>query len=347
MIVGMKIRDARSLPSVAQEDLRRKAVKAVGEGKRHVEVAKILGVRRQTVDRWVKRHRESGVKALKAKPKGRPKGSSLLPWQAAQIVRTITERRPEQFKLPFYLWTREAVAQLIEQRFGVRLSIWTVGRYLAHWGFTPQKPVRRAFERDPEQVRRWLEEVYPSIRKQAKLQAAEIYWGDEMGLRSDHQAGRAYGRRGQTPVIWGTGHRFGCNMVSAITNRGRLHFMVFNRRFRVGVFLDFLKRLIRQVKRKVFLIVDRHPVHRSKKVKAWLKKNTHHIRLFFLPSYSPELNPDEVLNQDVKSNAVGRRRAHNRDELMANVRGYLRSRQRQPHRVRKYFEERHVRYAAL
>jgi transposase len=343
----MNIRDARSLPAVSQEDLRCKAVKAVRDGTKQVEVAKILGITRQAVGKWVKAHRKGGAKALRAKPKGRPKGGALFPRQAAQITKAIVDRCPEQLKLPFYLWTREAVAQLIERRFGIRLSIWTVGRYLARWGFTPQKPVRRAFEKNPEQVRHWLEQKYPAIRRQAKREGAEIYWGDEIGMRSDHAAGRSYGRRGQTPVIPGTGQRFGCNMISAITNRGRLNFMVFKKRFRVDVFMDFLKRLDRQTKRKAFLIVDRHPVHRSKKAKVWLKKKSHRIRLFFLPSYSPELNPDEMLNQDIKSNAVGRQRARNQDELVSNVRGYLHSRQRKPHIVKKYFEESHVQYAAM
>jgi len=342
----MKIQDARSLPTVAKEDLRRKAVKAVVDGRTQVEVAQLLGVTRQAVGNWMKTYRESGAKSLKAKRQGRPKGSTLLPWQAAQIVRAITDRCPEQLKLPFYLWTREAVAQLIEKRFGIRLSIWTVGRYLARWGFTPQKPVRRAFEKNPEDVDRWLKEEYPKIRIQAKSEKAEIYWGDEMGLRSDHAVGRSYGRRGQTPVIPGTGQRFGCNMISSITNRGHLNFMVFKRKFKADVFIEFLRRMIRQNERKIFLIVDSHPVHRSKKVKTWLKKNFQHIRLIFLPSYSPELNPDEVLNQDVKSNAVGRRRARNQQELVKNVRSYLRSRQRQPNIVRRYFQEKHVRYAA-
>jgi len=342
----MKIRDARSLPAIAQEDLRRKAITAVLDGRKQVEVAKIFGVTRQAVGNWLKAYREEGSTALRAKRQGRPRGGSLLPWQAAQIAKTIKDRYPEQLKLPFYLWTREAVAQLIEHRFGIQLSNWTVGRYLERWGFTPQKPVRRAFEKNPEAVRRWLEEEYPAIHKQAKREKAEIYWGDEMGLRSDHAAGRSYGRRGQTPVIPGTGMRFHCNMVSALTNRGRLNFMVFKKRFRAEVFLEFLRRLVRQIHRKVFLIVDRHPVHRSKKVKAWLEKNAQHIRLFFLPSYSPELNPDEMLNQDVKSNAVGRRRARNQQELLTNVRSYLRSRQRQPHIVKRYFKEKHVQYAA-
>jgi len=343
----MEIRDARSLPSVAQEDLRCKAVKAVLEGKIQVEVAKVLGVTRQAVGKWVRAYRKGGEKALKAKRRGRPKGGSLLPWQAAQIAKAVVDHHPEQLRLPFYLWTREAVARLIERRFGIRVSAWTTGRYLARWGFTPQKPARRAYERNPEAVRRWLEEEYPLIRRQAKEEKAMVYWGDEMGLRSDDTAGRSYGLRGHTPVVPGTGKRFGCNMISAITNQGQLNFMVFTDRFESNVFLEFLRRLIRQSKRKVFLIVDGHPVHRSKKVTGWIKKKADHIRLFYLPGYSPELNPDEMLNQDVKSNAVGRKRVRHLKELIANTRSYLWSRQRQPNIVKKYFQGQHVQYTAV
>jgi transposase len=343
----MEIRDARSLPSIAQEDLRQKAIKAIWDGKKQVEVARILGVTRQAVGRWVKKFRGGGEKALKARRRGRPKGGALLSWQAAQIAKAVVDHHPEQLRLPFYLWTREAVAELIEQRFGLRFSVWTVGRYLARWGFTPQKPVRRAYEQNPEAVQHWLEEDYPAIQKQAKREKALIYWGDETGLRSDHVAGRSYGCRGQTPVIPGTGQRFGCNMISAITNQGRLNFMVFKKRFDADIFLDFLRRLVRQIQRKVFLIIDSHPVHRAIKAKNWVQKHAYQIRLFHLPGYSPELNPDELLNQDVKSNAVGRRRARNQQELVANTRSYLWSRQRQPHIVRRYFHEKHVQYAAM
>lgn len=343
----MKTCDARSLPAVAQEDLRRKAVKAVLEGETQVQVARRLGVSRCAVWKWLRAYQEGGEKALRAKRRGRPKGGSLQPWQAAQIARSIQERRPEQLKLPFYLWTREAVGQLIERRFGIRLSVWTVGRYLARWGFTPQRPLRRALEQNPEAVRRWLEQEYPAIRKQAGREKARILWGDEMGVRSDQAGGRSYGRRGKTPVIPASGQRFGCNLISAICNHGKLYFMVFKRRFRTDVLLDFLKRLVRQVTQKVFLIVDRHPVHRARKVQRWLERHADQIRVFFLPAYSPELNPDEMLNQDVKANAVARRRAPDQEHLMTNLRGYLRSRQRQPHVVTKYFDAPSVRYAAI
>jgi transposase len=338
--------DARSLSPKAQERIRQLAVKAVLDGAKQVEVAKLYGVTRRAVAKWLKSYRDGGFQALTAKPKGRPKGGSLLPWQAAQIAKTVVDHHPEQLKLPFYLWTREAVAKLIHRKFGIRVSLSTAGRYLKRWGFTPQKPVRRALEQNPQEVRNWLDTEYPAIRQQAKNEKAQIFWGDEMGLRSDHAVGRSYGLRGHTPVIVATGKRFGCNMISAITNQGRLNFMVFKSRFTATVFLEFLNRLLRQIKRKVFLIVDRHPVHRSKKAKKWLEEHNAKIRLFYLPSYSPEINPDELLNQDVKSNTIRKNRPGQQAELVKNVRSYLRKRQLQPHIVANYFQGKHVKYAA-
>ena len=262
------------------------------------------------------------------------------------MVRLITDRCPDQVKLPFVLWTREAVRDLIARRCGVRLSVWTVGRYLRRWGFTPQKPLRRAYERDPDAVRRWLKKAYPAIQAWARREQATIFWGDETGMRSDHQAGRSWGRRGRTPVVPGTGKRFRCNLISAITNRGKLAFMVFGRTFTAAVFVAFLRRLLRHTERKVFLIVDEHPVHGAAAVARWVERHHPRLRLFFLPGYSPDLNPDELLNQDVKTNAVGRQRPRDKGELMGNVRRYLWSTQRRPAKVRRYFHHPSVRYAA-
>jgi transposase len=312
-----------------------------------VEAAATFQVSRASIHNWLRAVERDGQAALKSRKRGPKPHCALAGHQAATIVRMIEDRCPEQLHLPFALWTREAVQQLIAERYGIGLSVWTVGRYLAKWGFTPQKPLRRAYEQDPAAVKRWLQERYPSIRLAAKLEKAEIYWGDEMGMRSDHQTGRSYGRRGRTPTIPGTGQRFGCNMISAITNRGHLLFMVFQHRFSSEVFLTFLRRLVRQVGRKAFLIVDGHPVHRSAAVKRWLEEHADQLRVFYLPWYSPKLNPDELLNQDVKSNAVGRRRPANQQEMLANVRGYLRSTQQQPHVVRRFFHQEDVRYAAI
>jgi transposase len=341
----MKTQDARFLSPHAQQDLRRRVVVAVRGGMSQTEAARTFGVSRQSANNWMKKYRSGGLRCLRAGRRGRPSVQRLAPHQAATAVRLISDRCPDQLKLPFVLWTREAVGELLARRFGVQGSVWTVGRYLRRWGFTPQKPLRRAYERDPELVRKWLQEKYPTICARAKRDGAEIHWGDEMGLRSDQQAGRSWGRRGQTPVIPGTGRRFGCNMISTITNRGRLYFMVFKERFTARVFLRFLKRLRRQVGRKVVLIVDEHPVHKAGETARWLKSQEANLRMYFLPPYSPELNPDEMLNQDVKTNAVGRRRAIDQADLIANVRGYLRSTQKMPHVVRSYFQEKHVRYA--
>jgi len=285
----MTKKDSRSLSAEAQTELRIRAIQYVLSGKTQEEAAKVFQVHRKVVSRWMVAYRDKGINGLKSKKRGRRKGGALKPWQAAQIVRTIEDRCPDQLKLPFYLWTREAVGQLIERRFGVRRSVWQIGRYLAGWGFTPQKPLRKAFKQDPVAVQKWLKEEYPAIRKAAKRDKALIFWGDEMGLRSDHTTGRSYGRKGVTPVIPGTGQRFRCNMISAITNQGHLCFMVFRKKFEARVFLQFLKRLVRHNKKKVYLIIDGHLVHRSSKVSKWLKEedNRKRIVIYYLPGYSP------------------------------------------------------------
>ena len=337
------------LPSPAQEDLRRKAVQAVLDGGEVKHTAKLFGVTRQALHKWLRLFHTDGEAALRARKKGAPRtGGKLEPWQCAQVVRTISDKCPEQLKLPgFWLWTREAVQHYIRSHFGLELSLSSVGRYLRRWGLTPQKPARRAYQRDAKACQRWMDEEYPSIREQAKLDKATILWGDECGFRSDHQVGTSYSKRGRTPIIPTSGSRFSCNMVSAIDNSGHLYFKMFDGKFDAKVFIDFMRRLIRQSRRKVFLIVDNLRVHRSKEVEGWLAEQAGQIRLFFLPKYSPDLNPDEYLNNDVKSNAVGRRRASNKEELKANVGAYLRSTQRQPEIVKRFFEERHVKYAAV
>lgn len=345
----MKKPDARSLSGEAQEDLRLRVVEAVQKSLSQTEAAEVFGLARGTVNRWMKLVEREGRRALKARRRGRPRQARLAPHQAATTVRMILRGCPDQLRLPFALWTREAVQQLLLRKFEVRVSVWTVGRYLRAWRLTPQKPVRRAYEQNPKAVRQWLEEEYPAIRAEARHEKAQIHWLDEMGMRSDHQAGRSYGRRGQTPVVWGTGQRFRSNMISSITNRGRLAFMLFQEPFTSRVFLSFLRRLVRlnrKRRQKIFLIADGHPVHKAGPVTRWLAAHTAEIRIFWLPSYSPELNPDELLNQDVKTNALGRVRPRDVDEMMGHVRSYLRITQGHPRAVRRYFQEPHVQYAA-
>lgn len=339
-------RDARSLPATAQEDLRCRVMRALRGGLGISAAARTFRVSRQAIYGWKVLWKNGGPSAMKPRSRGRPRRIQLKPHQAATAVRLIVGRCPDQLRLPFMLWTRNAVRLLFERRFGIVMSIWTVGRYLAHWGLTPQKPLRRAFEQNPRAVAHWLRIEYPAIRAKARREGAEIHWGDEMGVRSDHQAGTSYGRMGITPVVPGTGLRFRCNMISTVTNRGKLSFMVFTARFTNKIFLVFLGRLLRHSGRKIFLIVDRHPVHRAKQIRAWLDLHRDQISLYYLPPYSPSLNPDEYLNQDVKSNAVGRKRPRNTEELLRNVRGYLRGTKNKPNKVKRYFEAKSVQYAA-
>src|SRR5262245_22804473 len=229
--------DARSLPAAAQEALRQRVVAALEAGMKRARAARTFGVSRQSVHAWWNAYQEAGPRALKAHKRGRPAQPCLPRHQVNQVVRLIRDRCPDQLKLSFALWTRQAVCHLLSQRFELEVSVWTAGRYLAAWGLTPQKPLRRAYEQDPVAVQRWLKEEYPAILARAKREKALIHWGDEMGLRSDHQSGTSYGIKGQTPVIPGTGKRFGCNMISAITNRGELSFMVFKQRFTATVFI--------------------------------------------------------------------------------------------------------------
>ena len=344
----MTKQDTRKLPRVAVEAIRKQVVRVVtDEGMRQKEAARLFGVTPTSVCGWMKAYHAKGEKAPRNKPLGRPKGQKLTEVQAAGIRKSVIGRCPDQLRLPGFLWTRELVGAMIERRHGITLSRWTVGRYMKAWGLTVQKPMRRALERNPAKVRYWLQTKYPAIKAQAKTEGASIWWGDASGLRSDHQTGTTWGEKGRTPVVKKTGKRFGCNMLSAITNQGDLRFMVFEKRFTTPVFLDFLERLVKSESgRKVYLIVDRHSVHRSRAVHIWLAKNAEKLSLFLLPPYSPELNPDELLNQDLKNNARRRQRASSRSEMVAAVRSFMRSRQRTPAKVKRYFEAENVAYAA-
>jgi transposase len=266
--------------------------------------------------------------------------------QEESIRKSVLGKNPGQLRLPGLLWTRDLVGELIERRFGVRLSRWTVGRYLSRWGLTVQKPAKRALEQNPAQVAYWLKHKYPAIQKQAAQEKGKIWWVDETGLRSTHQTGTTWGEKGTTPLVKMSGTRFGCNAITAITNQGNLSFSVFESRFTVDVFQEFLERLVKQqAGQKIFLIVDRHCAHKSVRIAKWLSERKEQIEMFFLPAYSPELNPDELVNQDVKRNLFRKGRAKTKPELMDKLRGFLRSKQRRPEKVKSYFNGKYVAYA--
>ena len=307
--------DARKLDTATQAHLRRLVVKAVRGGMKQTDAARTYQVSLRAVRKWVGLAKGGGLRALKPGRRGRRPGEGRLDKsQAARIRALIVGKLPDQLKLPFYLWTRAAVASLIEREYAVQVSATTVGRYLKAWGMSPQKPVRRAYERNDAAIARWLAEDYPAIAREAKQEKATIYWGDEMGLRSDHLSGTSYAPLGQTPVVRATGQRFSCNVISAITHCGALAFMVFQGKFQNLVFIEFIKRLLKQATGKLYLIVDGHRVHKSLVARRFVANNASRLRLILLPSYCPELNPDELLSQDVKTNALGKSQPANKAE---------------------------------
>lgn len=342
-----KKHDARTLESSALHWLRRQVVQAVRSGMTQTAAARIFGASLRAVSKWMGLDRAGGLRALTLQRRGRRVGGGRLNGKRAERIRAlIVGRMPDQLKLPFYLWTRAAVAALIRREYGLAVSLVTVGRYLKAWGLSPQKPVRRAYERNDAAIARWLTQEYPAMARKAKREQAVIYWGDERGLRSDHVTGRSYAPVGHTPAIRATGQRFGCNMISAITNKGALAFMVFQGKFRAPVFVQFLTRLLKAVGSRIYLIVDGHPVHRSASVTRFVEQHAGRLTLIRMPGYCPELNPDELLNQDVKTHGLGKSRPGNRTELVKTVRSHLHRRQKQPQVIKNLFQEKYVRYAA-
>ncbi len=312
----------------------------------HKEASELFQLSKSAVDKIWTRYKAKGIRSIESKKRGVQGGKKITGKQAAEVRQLVKDKLPDQLKLPFGLWTREAVQQLIERKYGIELSRWQVGRYLKFWGYTPQKPISKAFEQKPEKVKEWLEKEFPSIKKRAKKENAVIYFGDETGMRSDHQAGKSYAPKGQTPVIKRTGKRFSLNMISAISNKGHLQFMIIDGRFNSEVFVMFLKQMIKYSRQKIYFVTDGHPAHKTKKLNEWLSENKDRIEVFFLPPYSPELNPQEYVNQDVKTNIIGKKRPINKAERRMNVEEFMNNRKSDKMQVQKYFHEKHVRYAA-
>jgi transposase len=343
----MEAKDARSLPPEAQQALRERVIRAIeSEGLSNAEAARLFGVHRSTVGGWLAAYRQGGAEALRARRRGAKPTPLLDPQRRARLWQVLTTATPDQVGLAESLWTRDAVAAWAARELDVVRSRWVWGRWLKAEGITPQKPARRAYQQDPAAVDRWLREEYPRVEAEASAEGAEIHWLDGAGLRSDCQAGRGYAPKGRTPVRRVPGERFSVNYVATVSALGVLRFMVFTGRFTSAVLLAFLARLLAGRPGKVYVVLDGHPSHRARKVAEWVAARADRVRLVFLPGYSPELNPAEYLNNDVKANAQRRGRARDQGELGAKARAYLSARQRRPDVVRSYFLARHVRYAA-
>lgn len=345
----MKEQDARRLSIEQQEELRRRVAQmVVKQGMTVTGAAKLMGVSRRNASRWVKLYRKGGAKALRQGRRGRRMGSKrrLTLRQERVVQRMIVNKVPTQLQFPYALWTRQAIIDAVQQRYGIRLPVRTMGEYLKRWKFTPQRPLRRAYERDPQRVAAWLKKEYPRIRAQAKAEKAEILWADETGISTDDHRGRGYAPQGQTPVVEHPGYRTSASMISAISNRGLVRFMIYRGGMTSGTFVKFLQRLLTNASAKIFLIVDNLTAHHSRTVTAWVENNRTKIQLFFLPPYAPELNPTEYLNNDLKQSIRSKPVPGSFRQLASSARKRLRKLQATPTHVQKFFHHPAVAYAA-
>ena len=338
--------DNRTLSKEAQAELRARVIEYWIKNGNMSKAADIFNVPYITIRKWVKKYNDEGHNSLFSDNRGRPVGKEISTVQENRIIKKITDKSPEQLKLKFGLWTRETVAELIFRETGVRRSVWQIGRYLKEWGFTPQKPAYKAKEQNSEAVNQWLKKQYPYIARLAKQQGGSIFWGDETGIHSSDNRGRSYSLKGHTPTILKTGRQFGITMISAVNNRGKLNFMFHKGGVNSRVFIKFMNKLIRMHRRKIFLIVDNLPAHKTNAVKQWVKEHKKYIEVFYLPAYSPELNPDEYLNQDLKINITNKIALSDQNELKKGVEKFMNKRKRNPKQVKKYFHHPKVRYAA-
>ena len=341
----MNQRDARALDHKTLEEIRIRAVQRVQAGESPEAVIQALGFTRSCIYTWLARYRSGGWGGLKARAlQGRP--MKIQATQMRWLYRTVTGKSPLQFRFEFALWTREMIRVLLREQFGLQLSVTSVGRLLKQLGLSCQRPLFRALEQDPKRVRRWLEQEYPRLRRQARELGAEIYFGDEAGVRSDSHAGTTWGIKGQTPVVRSTGQRSSVNMLSAVSARGHLRFMVAKGRVNGTVFVEFLKRLMHNATQPIFLILDGGSYHRSRPVKDYVASLGGKLQLFFLPPYSPELNPDEQVWNYLKHHGAAKAGLRSGKELKKYVLERLRSLQRLPWAIRMFFLLPDTRYAA-
>ena len=340
--------DFRSVDSNTRKEIRKLAIKKICSGVKKNVVAEMYGVNQNTISVWVKNYSLNGSKGLTDNKRGvKSEDKKLLSHeQELKIQEMITDVMPDQLKLDYALWTRKAVKELVEREFKISMAINTMGDYLRSWGFTPQKPKKQAYEQCSAKVQKWLDEEYPAIKERAKNECAEIQWGDETGVRNANQHGRSYAPKGKTPVKKLMAQRFSVNMISTVTNQGQVQFMIYSGSMNADRLIEFSDQLIKNKVQKTFLILDNLRVHHSKKVKAWAEENKDRIEFFHLPSYSPEKNPDEYLNCDLKYGMSEKPSPKNVEQLKKNVESHMDMLKQNSDRVKKSFNHKDIKYAA-
>ena len=348
-LIGMDKEDARNQTLEQLHERRKQVVRLHNQGHKIMKIVDMTGLSYPTVRHAIDLYQTGGWSAIRPTARGRTAGQGrvLTAEQEQQIQRAIIDKRPEQLKMDFCLWSRAAVMQLIEQEFGIALPVRTVGKYLKRWGFTPQKPIKKAYEQRPEAVKAWLDEHYPAIADRAKAEGGEIHWGDETALTNTDVRGRSYAPSGQTPVAYAPGgKREKLSMIASVTNQGKARWMIIDEAFNADKLIEFLQALIKDAGKKVFLIVDNLRVHHAKPVKAWLQDHKDKIEMFYLPSYSPELNPEERLNADLKQ-AIGKKvPVRTKAKLREAANEHMTRLAQSPDRIKSFFQDQPVKYAA-
>ena len=331
-------RDGRTLDHATLEEFRLLALRRVKEGEKPSAVVKSLGMNRTSIYRWLRAAsgRGNGERALASRPAtGRP--CKLTASQQAQVFRWINGKDPRQYGLDFGLWTRQIAAMLIEQKFGVRLGVTAVGRVLARLGLTPQKPLQRAYQRDPEAIERWQRETYPGIAAAAKRSTADIYFWDESGLRADTVHGKTWAAKGKTPVIARPGQRQSISAASAVNAKGGFWFATYQGALNAELFIELLKRMMKGRKNPVHLVVDGLPAHKKLNVRQYIESTNGKLTIHVLPGYAPDLNPDELVWSYVKRTGVARNPLRAGEKLEIRIDGQLREMQNDRRLVRSFF----------
>jgi len=346
--MAISLPDARQLPDSVLEALRLRALRGCELGFTQADLAELLGVARETVSRWWHAYQTGGLAALPDDRTGRPTGSgrTLDDRQAATVQDFLDSYSPEELGIAAPLWSRRAVRDLIRDEFGIDMPIRTVGEYLKRWGYTAKRPTRHAKSQDPEEVREWLEETFPELEEKAEKEDAEIYFGDETGVAADEHPRYAYAQEGEPATLEVPNPHIRTNVVATLTNAGELHFLTYDRTLNAARFVEFLEQLLAETSKKIILIVDRRSAHDAALVWDWLEDHEDRIEMYFLPRRSPEMNPEEYLNNDLKGNVHAERLPDTKSELRAQVEAFLEKLRSLPERVMSYFQHPCVQYAA-
>ena len=340
--------DSRKLTPEALYERRLQYVRLRTSGISNNQASALVGFRVATGSETWKKYQEQGLEGLKVKKRGLPQGynRSLSSSQEEEIQAIMAHHSPDEIGLAYSLWSREASQRLIAEKYGIELALRTMTLYFSRWNFTYQKPAKRAYKQNPEEVGRWMEEEYPRIREEASKEKAEIFWCDETGISNKSNSNRGFSPRGQTPVEKVEVKKERVNMISAVTNQGKVRFMLYLETMTTVLLIMFLHRLMREAGRKVYVVMDNLRVHHSKKFKKWVETNKDKIHICYLPPYSPELNPDEYLNGNLKKAVHSRISPRTRKEIQKKTRRFMQAQQRAPGKVKKLFEHKRVRYAA-